>query len=75
MGKELSLQPQVRRLLRHFYRSSSITQRQALADLGIQSLTKQISVLRDAGFQIKTVFKKNPTTGQRFAKYTFVGRA
>ena len=74
MGKELSLSPQTRRLLRHFYRQGHITQRQALIDLGIQSLTKQISLLRDAGFQITTTFRRNPSTGQKYAKYSMQGR-
>lgn len=56
-------------LAHHFRRNGSISQREALIEYSIQSLTKRISELRDEGFNIVTVFKKNPVTGQRYARY------
>ena len=56
-------------LLKHLRKTRSISQREALIDHGIQSLTKRISELRAQGYNIKTVHKKHPITGQRYARY------
>lgn len=56
-------------ILYHLRHAKSISQREALIDHGIQSLTKRISELRDMGYKIKTVHKKHPITGQRYARY------
>jgi hypothetical protein len=56
-------------ILNHIRRAKSISQREALIDHGIQSLTKRISELRSMGYKIKTVHKKHPITGQRYARY------
>lgn len=70
-----SLTPQATTLLLRLYKTESITQREALIDHGIQSLTRRILELRDAGFNIKTERKKHPVTGQRYARYVLVGGA
>lgn len=57
-------------ILRHLKKAKSITQREALIDYSIQSLTKRISELRQMGYNIVSTFKKHPTTGQRYARYT-----
>ena len=57
-------------ILNHLKKTKSITQREALIDYSVQSLTKQISNLRKMGFNIISTFKKHPTTGQRYARYT-----
>jgi hypothetical protein len=56
-------------IINHIRRAKSISQREALIDHGIQSLTKRISELRSMGYKIKTVHKKHPITGQRYARY------
>jgi len=56
-------------ILSHLKRTKSISQREALIDYSIQSLTKRISELRELGYRIKTVHKKHPVTGQRYARY------
>jgi hypothetical protein len=56
-------------ILNHIRRAKSISQREALIDHGIQSLTKRISELRSMGYKIKTIHKKHPITGQRYARY------
>lgn len=58
-------------LLSHFKKAGSISQREALADYSIQSLTKRISELRMRGYNIKTEHKKHPITGQRYARYVY----
>lgn len=57
-------------LKRHFKKAKSITQREAMVDYSIQCLTKRIQELREGGMKIKTVHKKHPITGQRYARYT-----
>jgi hypothetical protein len=57
-------------ILNHLRKTGSITQREAMIDYSIQSLTKRISELRDLGHNIVSVFRKHPTTGQRYARYT-----
>jgi len=56
-------------LLAHFKKAKSISQREALVDYSIQSLTKRISELKAMGFNIETQHKKHPVTGQRYARY------
>lgn len=56
-------------LINHFKKAKSISQREALVDYSIQSLTKRISELRNMGYNIATEHKKHPVTGQRYARY------
>lgn len=56
-------------LIQHFKKAKSISQREALVDYSIQSLTKRISELRSMGYKIKTVHKHHPITGQKYARY------
>lgn len=60
---------QLETILSHMKRAKSISQREAMIDYSIQSLTKRISELREMGYNIKTVHKKHPVTGQRYARY------
>jgi len=57
-------------LKKHLMTTKSITQREAMVDHSIQSLTKCISELRKLGMDIITVYKYHPITGQRYARYT-----
>jgi len=59
-------------LFAHLKRTGSISQREALVDYSIQSLTKRISELRDMGLKIVTQHKKHPVTGQRYARYILI---
>jgi biotin operon repressor len=56
-------------ILAHLKRTKSISQREAMIEYSIQSLTKRISELRGRGYNIKTIHKKHPITGQRYARY------
>lgn len=56
-------------IIQHFKKAKSISQREALVDYSIQSLTKRISELKAMGYNIQTQFKKHPVTGQRYARY------
>ncbi|API58487.1 hypothetical protein BSL82_03520 [Tardibacter chloracetimidivorans] len=69
------IESQNSRLLKHFIKAGRITQRQAMADYSIQSLTKRISELRKMGYGIISNIKQHPITGQRYAEYVLEGRA
>ena len=68
------LSPQNRQLVHHFRRAGRITQRQAIVDYSIQSLTKRVSELRDAGLSIISNTKNHPVTGQRYVEYLSDGK-
>jgi hypothetical protein len=56
-------------IIHHMRRTGSITQREALIDYSVQSLTKRISELRTSGFKIISEKRLHPTTGQRYVRY------
>ena len=56
-------------LIKHFNRTGKITQREAIMDYSIQSLTRRIRDLRDIGFPIVSKHKKHPVSGQRYVEY------
>jgi hypothetical protein len=60
---------QTEKLLKHFRNSGSITQREAIMDYSIQSLTRRITELRDRGYNIESHPKVHPVTGQRYVRY------
>lgn len=60
---------QVDTLAAHLKKHKTITRRQADTEYSIQSLTKRISELREMGFEIKSQFKRNPITNQRYMQY------
>lgn len=72
MAYRQALSPQARTLLDHLLVHGSVTQREALIDLGVQSLTKRISELR-AHFTIVSDHRKHKTTEQRYVRYFYKG--
>lgn len=73
--RELSMTPQARKVLRHMEKRGSITQRDALLDHGVQSLHRRLTEITRAGFNVQKDRKVNKATGQRYTRYTLVGRA
>lgn len=69
------LSPQAKTIYNHIRRTGSITQRQALMDYSVQSLTKRISELNEKGIAIDREFRYHPITGQRYAVYSFACRS
>lgn len=63
---------QLDKILRHLRKTGSITQREAMIDYSIQSLTKRISELRERGHEIVSNVKYHPVTGQKYVRYTLV---
>jgi ribosomal protein L17 len=56
-------------IIRHLKKAKSISQREAIVDYSIQSLSKRISELRSLGHKIVTKHKHHPVTNQRYARY------
>jgi hypothetical protein len=63
---------QIDKILSHLRRTGSITQREAMIEYSVQSLTKQISNLRREGHNIVSNVKYHPVTGQKYVRYTLV---
>jgi hypothetical protein len=61
-------------ILNFMRRNGSITVREAMIDLHIQSCTKRISELRALGHKITSVRKRHAVTGQTYVRY-FLGDA
>lgn len=62
---------QYQTVLRHLRRHGNISQRDALVDYGITRLASRIDELRNSGYRIKTVMKRNPATGRSYGRYFF----
>jgi hypothetical protein len=61
---------QNQKIIKHLNKAGSITVREAMIDYSIQSFTKRISELRDAGYDIIGEMKTHPLTKQRYMRYT-----
>lgn len=62
-------------ILKHLRATKGLTQREAMIDYSIQSFTKRISELRQAGHNIQSVKGKHPITGQRYTRYVLLDEA
>lgn len=67
------LSPQAKTVYKHIKSAGSITQREALLDHSVQSLTRRITEIRKQCIPIISEFKYHPITGQRYARYS-IGR-
>lgn len=69
------LTAQAATVLAHIKRAGGITQREALMDHSIQSLTRRITELNRAGFITERTFNFHPLTSQRYARYSLKAAA
>ena len=63
---------QCEKILDHMRKNGSISLREAYIDYSIQSFTRRVKDLRDAGYNIVSVPKTHPTTGQEYTRYYLV---
>lgn len=61
---------QNQRILKHLRKAGSITVREAIVEYSIQSLTKRINELREAGHEIISNVRHHPITHQKYVRYT-----
>lgn len=57
-------------ILKHLETVGSITVREAMVEYSIASLTKRISELREAGYEIISDRKAHKITGQEYVRYS-----
>lgn len=57
------------KIIKHLQTAKGLTVREALIEYSISSLTKRIQELRGLGWDIESVRKKHPVTGQRYTRY------
>lgn len=67
--KKVNGMTQNQKIVAHLKRAGSITQREAILDYSIQSLTKRISELRENGYKITSHVKFHPITKQKYVRY------
>lgn len=57
-------------IIKHLRKAGSITVREAMVEYSIQSLTKRIQELREAGNAVVSTVKYHPMTGQKYVRYS-----
>jgi hypothetical protein len=70
-----SITPQAAVVLAHLKRAGTITQREAIMDHSVQSLTRRITELRSAGYNVADEWKRHPITKQRYKRYTLAKKS
>ncbi|WP_316172993.1 helix-turn-helix domain-containing protein [Bradyrhizobium sp. SZCCHNRI2049] len=60
-------------ILNHILVHGSISHREAFIDYGVQSFTRRIADIRDAGYDLIKVRKHHPTSGQVYSRYYIRG--
>lgn len=68
--KKMTGKTQNEKIISHIKKAGSITVREALVEYSIQSLTKRIQELREAGYAIVSNVKYHPVTRQKYVRYT-----
>ena len=56
-------------IIKHLETTNGITVREAMIEYSISSLTKRVHELRGLGYDIESVRKQHPVTGQRYTRY------
>lgn len=62
---------QQQKIINHFKKTGSITQREAMIEYSVGSLTKVISELRKDGHKIVSKVKHHPITGAKYVRYVY----
>ena len=57
------------KIMNHLRTTGSITVREAMIEYSISSLTKRVHELRGMDYDIESVRKTHPVTGQRYTRY------
>ncbi len=65
---EISLKPSTRTVLAHMKKTGSITVMEALAAYGMTRIAPQVFELREAGFEVATISKKD-AAGHKYTRY------
>ena len=60
---------QHKKIIQHLKTAKGLTVREAMIEYSISSLTKRVHELRTMGYDIESVRKQHPVTGQRYTRY------
>ena len=60
---------QQKKIIKHLRTAKGLTVREAIIEYSISSLTKRVHELRGLGYDIESVRKTHPVTGQRYTRY------
>jgi hypothetical protein len=60
---------QQKKIIKHLRTAKGLTVREAMIEYSISSLTKRVHELRGLGYDIESVVKQHPVTGQRYTRY------
>ena len=63
------LSPQCQQILAHIQAAGHITRRDAMLNYGIMSISRRITDLKEAGYDVTFEDRHNPGTGQRYRRY------
>ena len=66
---------QLKAVVEFMLAAGSITVREAMIDVKVQSLTSVINQLRKRGIEVESEWKHHPTTNQRYTRYHLSDRA
>lgn len=69
-GRRKNGMTQQQLILNYIRKKGHITQRDAILDLGVQSITRRITDLKEAGHKIVTERCIHPATGQNYTRYS-----
>ena len=57
------------KIIKHLQTAKGLTVREEMIEYSIRSLTKRVHELRGMGYDIESVRKTHPVTGQRYTRY------
>ena len=60
------------KIIKHLQTAKGLTVREAMIEYSISSLTKRVHELRQQGYDIESVRKTHPVTGQRYTRYFLI---
>ena len=60
------------KIIKHLQTAKGLTVREAMIEYSISSLTKRVHELRQQGYDIESVRKQHPVTGQRYTRYFLI---
>lgn len=73
MPKFRHITPRAKQLLDYLQTTGHVSSREAMIDLDMAggTLTRRVTELRDAGYDIKSTAKEHPVTGRRYTRYHY----
>lgn len=69
------MKPQLKTILKHLNTVGSITNREAIVDYNIMSLSRRVCDLEELGYKFNRELKAHPVTGQRYKRYHLIAEA